>query len=85
MYLIEKKVINKAIINGINFFPAAIGIKQINNITKLLMIRYPYIYFTHFILNTIRLRLYYQLAIYSSLTKKSVPIYTLYAYAYTTI
>lgn len=35
MYLIEKKVINKAIINGINFFfPAAIGIKQINNITK---------------------------------------------------
>ena len=35
MYLIQKKVINKAIINGINFFfPAAIGIKQINNITK---------------------------------------------------
>ena len=52
-YLKNKKVINKAIINGINFFFAtAIGINKMNNITIDIIDSVSiYIYLIHFILN----------------------------------
>jgi len=69
----NKKVIKKANMNGINcFFPAAIGHKQINNITRA-TIDTVFIYIFNTLYSKLNVRpLPYQLVYYSSLTKKSV-------------
>tara|TARA_A100001011_G_scaffold179609_1_gene188421 strand:+ start:421 stop:708 length:288 start_codon:yes stop_codon:yes gene_type:complete len=74
-YLKKKKVINKAIMNGINFFLAiAIGISIMHNVT-IDIIDGVSIYIFNTLFSKLNApQLPYQLAYYSSLTKKSVPI-----------
>ena len=72
-YLKNKKVINKAIINGINFFfAAAIGINKMNNVTIDIIDSVSIYIFNTLYSKLNDYRLPYQLVYYSSLTKKPV-------------